>query len=607
MKGLNKVFLFLFFGVVFKALPIEKEAVLLTASFSMQLNDSTLIKSFKNIDKLYKDKKFDLALKNAFILLDSSKYRNNSIFYKTNFIIGNIFYETLSFKDGIKYFRINVDSMLKDSLLLDNKDKVFEPKLLLIQNYLRLGSSYHKLKERDYLEGTDKLNKYRDSTLFYYYKVLDFNDLNKTYLDTKAKAYSNLSAFYINDSLYDLATKYANKSIEIHKLNNNKINQAAALGNLASIYLIKEDFNLAKKIYLEGLELIKNDNSAKAVRFKASLYANLSWAMYKLKDYKAYEFQEISYGIKDELRDTEIRGIVKTIKAEYDVDTVKKLVLKEEENKRLKNQRTFWMLGIGGLIIIITLLYVLNFYKLRQKNLRLELTQTQLVQYQNLEKIKSDAQVRILNATIDGKESERKQIAETLHDSVSALLSSANLHLQAARGLFKGDIPIEIDKSQHIIKEASQTIRDLSHTLVSSVLLKFGLKYALKDMADKYSNSQIKIDTRVGETRRYEQNFEIKVYNIIQEFINNILKHSKAEKAMIKLDESDGKLYLRISDDGVGFDKKKIIKKEGLGLNQIDARIQMMQGEFHIDTAPKNGTVIKVILPILEKKKINLV
>ena len=85
---------------------------------------------------------------------------------------------------------------------------------------------------------------------------------------------------------------------------------------------------------------------------------------------------------------------------------------------------------LGGLIIIITLLYVLNFYKLRQKNLRLKLSQTQLVQNQNLEKIKSESQVRILNATIDGKESERKQIAETLHDSVSAFLSSANLHLQ---------------------------------------------------------------------------------------------------------------------------------------------------------------------------------
>jgi len=601
LRFIDKIFLLLFLVVVFKTLPNRKEAVCNTASFYIQLNDSTLVEKLQDINQVYQDKKFDLALKKAFTLLDSSRNNNREIFYKTNYLIGSIFYETLSFKDGIKYFRTNVDGLLNDSLLLDANKNSFDSNLLLVQNYLRLGSSYHKLKERDFLQ------KYRDSTLYYYNKVIDFNNLDNDYLEAKARTYSNLSAFYINDSLYGLAEKYVNLSISIHKSKNDKLNQAAGLGNLASIYLIKEDFNLAKKIYLEGLELIKNDNSAKAVRFKASLYANLSWAMYKLKDYKAYEFQEISYGIKDELRDTEIRGIVKTIKAEYDVDTVKKLVLKEEENKRLKNQRTFWMLGIGGLIIIITLLYVLNFYKLRQKNLRLELTQTQLVQYQNLEKIKSDAQVRILNATIDGKESERKQIAETLHDSVSALLSSANLHLQAARGLFKGDIPIEIDKSQHIIKEASQTIRDLSHTLVSSVLLKFGLKYALKDMADKYSNSQIKIDTRVGETRRYEQNFEIKVYNIIQEFINNILKHSKAEKAMIKLDESDGKLYLRISDDGVGFDKKKIIKKEGLGLNQIDARIQMMQGEFHIDTAPKNGTVIKVILPILEKKKINLV
>ena len=592
-----------FLVVVFKTLSNKKEAVLHTASFDIQLNDSLLNKSFRNVTKLYEEKKFDLALKEAFILLDSSK-KNNQIFYKTNYLIGNVFYETLSFKVGIKYFRVNVNDILKDSILLDGNNHNFNKKFL-IQNYFRLGSSYHKLKEREHLKDKEQLKKYRDSTLYFYGKVIDFNGVSDDVLGEKAKAYSNLSAFYINDSLYDLAEKYANLSISIHKSKNDKLNQAAGLGNLASIYLIQEDYKLAKKTYLEGLELIKNDNSAKAIRFKASLYANLSWSMYKLKDYKAYEFQERSYGIKDGLREAEFRAIVKKINAEYDVDAVKKLVLKEEENKRLKNQRTFWSFGIGGLIIIITLLFVLNYYKLRQKNLRLQLSQTQLVQLQNLEKIKSDAQVRILNATIDGKESERKQIAETLHDSVSALLSSSNLHLQAARGLFKGDIPIEIDKTQHIIKEASQTIRDLSHTLVSSVLLKFGLKYALKDMADKYSNSQIKIDTRVGEIRRYEQNFEIKVYNIIQEFINNILKHSKAEKAMIKLDEADGKLYLRISDDGVGFDKKKIVKKEGLGLNQIDARIQMMQGEFHIDTSPKNGTVIKVILPILEKEQIN--
>ncbi|QVY65090.1 tetratricopeptide repeat-containing sensor histidine kinase [Polaribacter sp. Q13] len=538
--------------------------------------------------------------------MDRSKNKDRKIFYKTNFLIGNIFYETLGFKDGIKYFRVNVNDILKDSLLLDVNNNNFNKKFL-IQNYLRLGSSYHKLKERELLKDKELLKKYRDSTLYFYGKIIDINELSDDFSEEKAKVYSNLSAFYINDSLYDLAEKFANKSISIHKLKNDKVNQAAALGNLASIYLIQEDYKLAKKTYLEGLALIRNDNSAKAIRFKASLYANLSWSMYKLKDYKAYEFQEMSYDIKDGLRDTEFRGIVKKINAEYDVDTVKKLVLKEAENKRLKNQRIFLAIVISAFVIILSLLFWVNVYKLRQKNFGLQLSQTQLLQHQNIEKIRSESQVRILNATIDGKESERKQIAETLHDSVSALLSSANLHLQATRSQLNGEIPIEIDKTQEIITEASQKIRDLSHTLVSSVLLKFGLKYAIKDMADKYSNSQIKIDTRIGETRRYEQNFEIKVYNIIQEFVNNILKHSKAEKAMIHLNEADSKLYLRISDDGIGFDKNKIINKDGLGLNQIEARIQMMKGDFLIDSTLKNGTVIKVVLPILEKEAINLV
>ena len=247
-------------------------------------------------------------------------------------------------------------------------------------------------------------------------------------------------------------------------------------------------------------------------------------------------------------------------------------------------------------------MYALNYYKLRQKNLSLQLSQTKLLQNRSIEKIKSESQIRILNATIDGKEAERKQIAETLHDNVSALLSSANLHLQAAKPQFNDEIPLEIDKTQKIIIEASQKIRDLSHTLVSSVLLKFGLDFSIKDMADKYSNSQIEFETNLVNLRRYDQGFEIKFYNIIQEFINNILKHSKAERAIINLAEVRGKLSLKITDNGIGFDKTKITVKKGLGLSQIDARIQLMKGEFTIDSSLNNGTTIKVILPILEKE-----
>ncbi len=173
------------------------------------------------------------------------------------------------------------------------------------------------------------------------------------------------------------------------------------------------------------------------------------------------------------------------------------------------------------------------------------------------------------------------------------------------RSQFNGKAPLEIDKTQEIITEASQKIRDLSHTLVSSVLLKFGLEFAIKDLADKYSNSKIEISTKIDDIRRYSQNFEIKAYNIIQEFINNILKHSNAKKATIELKEEKDRLYLKITDDGIGFDKTKISDKDGLGINQIEARIQMMKGEFIIDSKKNKGTAIYVKLPILEKETTN--
>lgn len=239
---------------------------------------------------------------------------------------------------------------------------------------------------------------------------------------------------------------------------------------------------------------------------------------------------------------------------------------------------------------------------MRQKNLQLKLSKTELIQNQKLEKLKSESQARILNAAIDGKESERKDIAETLHDNVSALLSSASLHLQATRKQFNGSTPTEIEKTQQIINEAAEKIRDLSHTLISSVLLKFGLNYAVKEMAEKYTNSQLQISTTIIGINRYHQNFEIKTYNIIQEVINNIIKHSKAENAFIKITEKDNKIIIVITDDGIGFDKAIIHTNSGIGINQIDARIQIMNGFFQIDSVIEKGTKVTIELPIQEKE-----
>ena len=570
--------------VFFNSLDISN---ILISKGGQDKQDSIFKINYLRIDTFYKSKEYAIALSQALSLYNEIKKEDNiNDLYSISLLVADIYDKTNNHKRALDFYK-NSLIILKKKYLLDQFNRSSSGSELA-KTYLRIGSSFQKLSVND-------------SAIFYYDKLDKLATLNNDVLLLNAISYTNLSGIYEQDSLYDKAKEYANKSINIYKSLKDRVNQANSVNSLGNIYLSQNNFEKAKEIYFSGIDLIKNDNTQNAVRFKSNLYYNLGWAMRNLKEYEAYDFQEMSYEIEDGIREKEYRNSVATIAADYDVNGVKR----EAENKRLKDQRTFMIYGIGSFIIILSLLYGLNFYKLRQKNLRLKLSQTQLLQNQNIEKLRSESQARILNATIDGKESERKEIAETLHDSVSALLSSANLHLMATKSQFKGEVPIEINKTQDIIAEASQKIRDLSHTLVSSVLLKFGLNYALKDMASKYSNSVLQIDTDIYDIRRYHQNFEIKIYNIIQEFVNNILKHSKAENTIIKLHEKNNRICFQITDDGVGFDKTKVFNKDGLGLNQIDARIQMMNGKFLIESVIGEGTTVFVELPIIEKNTIN--
>jgi len=582
----NILILIAFFTLIKAFSETKKETFSYKVSFlQFQDVDSTNLQKFALIEKQYQEKDYEQSLEGSLILLKSDI--DPLLRYKINMHISEIFRVNNNHKKAIEYLLKSVQIFERSESL----DGLTSPKddEYLVKPYFMLANEYLRLE-------------LKDSAKVYYDKVLNFNGSSKEIMSYKAKTSSTLSGIYMQDSLYNKAKEYAQAAITIHRQYNNKISESAALGNLASIYLSQNEFNKSKSIYEEALDLIKHEGDDRALRIKQQLYYNLAYNLYKLEDHEAYSAQEKSYNIKDAQRDKEIRKIIENLEKKYNFDIEKEYFLEQAKNKRLKEQQIFWGVAIACLLIISSLIYIIKLNNLKQKNLALKLSETKLLQSQQIDKLKSETQVRILNATIDGKESERKQIAETLHDSVSALLSSANLHLQATRKQFNGSTPVEIDKTQQIIVEASHKIRDLSHTLVSSVLLKFGLNFAVKEIASKYSNSELIIETEIEKVARYHQNFEIKVYNIINELINNILKHSMAKKALITLKEEEGKLYITIKDNGVGFDKTKINENHGLGINQIDARIQMMKGYFNIDSSKKKGTKITIELPIVERE-----
>ena len=357
--------------------------------------------------------------------------------------------------------------------------------------------------------------------------------------------------------------------------------------NLGNLYHFEEEYKTAINRLLEAFDQVKKDTTRQVLHLKSIIYENLSVSYDSIGDFeKAYQNLHKSYRLKFKLTNEQLTQNIAEVDAKYNL-AIEEQKTEEEKSKTFRAQVLFGGMAFITLIFVIFAFIFYNNYKLKEQN--------------RLEQIHSNLQTRIINATIDAKEKERKSIAEILHDSVSALLSSANLHLQASKTQLNSHVPVEISKAQEIVNEASVKIRDLSHELISSVLLKFGLAFAVHDICEKYSNSEIQFISDDNGIKRYNQEFEIKIYNIIEELINNILKHSGAKNASINLIERNGdKLMIQIIDDGKGFDVKTAKRKDGLGLSHIEARIKIMQGVFNINSKKGEGTSIFISVPIFK-------
>jgi len=213
--------------------------------------------------------------------------------------------------------------------------------------------------------------------------------------------------------------------------------------------------------------------------------------------------------------------------------------------------------------------------------------------------IKQKILLNVINAGIDTQEIEQKKIASFLHDNINSLLSSAGLHLNAftIQNNLKSE---EIQKAKSILGEAHDLLRDMSHELVPTLLLRFGLIYALEDLCERNSNSSINFayKSTISSQKRYTEKFEMKLYFIATELFNNIIKHSDAKNAEISLSEKHNLFTIIIRDDGKGFKTQKLKEVEGFGLNRIRARIKKYKGTISIISKANEGTAIKIQVPL---------
>jgi PAS domain S-box-containing protein len=217
---------------------------------------------------------------------------------------------------------------------------------------------------------------------------------------------------------------------------------------------------------------------------------------------------------------------------------------------------------------------------------------------QEIDKLKQNQQKQILGAMLHAQEAERLRIGEALHNGVGQLLFGIKLKIDALPP------PLPEHENQRkilnkIIEEAIAETKNISFDLVPTVLKDFGLETAIKDLISRSELGKIKLKfSYTGKERRCAQDAEVMIYRVVQEIINNLIRHSKASSASIIFKYKESGLMITYRDNGVGFNVNQIMQKgKGFGLRNIRSRIQLFDGELDIMSVKDKGTVMKIDMP----------
>lgn len=210
-----------------------------------------------------------------------------------------------------------------------------------------------------------------------------------------------------------------------------------------------------------------------------------------------------------------------------------------------------------------------------------------------------EEKIKRISSLIDGQEMERKRLARDLHDSLGQMVLAANIKLEQSKNSEEKQLKNKIVETQELLKIIIKELRSISNDLTPSVLINFGLDEGLNNLCkEAKANTGIDISyfSENIEEGIISEKKQIYIYRIVQEALNNIAKHSKANNARISLIKEDSDIKLSIEDDGCGFLLNQQYK--GNGIVNLRERVKLLNGSIEIETEPEAGTHIKISIPV---------
>lgn len=434
---------------------------------------------------------------------------------------------------------------------------------------------YHN---KDYEKAKDEFLK----AVPFYKKINDTEELSIIYLNT-AIMYQHLGNFEEALKLSLKSLKYAREAVS-------KEVETKALLTLALTYKKKKDYEKAEKYYLESIALAEKTGLLKSLK---SAYNNMA-VLYKTtgKYKKGYEYLVKCSQVTDSITDKEKIRAREKYKAEYELLHLQdQNRINELEKRRIIFQRNLSL--VIGLLVIILLVIILV-------SLRMKAKKNRIIAEQKIQKLEDEKKLMAAQSILVGQEKERERIAQELHDGIGVLLSTASIHFSSVESKTDKETSEMLKKANKLLKDASKEVRQISHNMMPGVLSKFGLQEAIEDIFEDVEDAgdmQVNLDIALGKGRLPE-NVEIMIYRIVQEMLNNTLKHARASVVSMTLLKKDNHLVIEYKDNGAGFDETKLPKDKNLGLLGIRTRAEYLGGSVDMKSEPGKGVSYRIIIPL---------
>jgi two-component system, NarL family, sensor kinase len=457
-------------------------------------------------------------------------------------------------------FKISVASLAMASAKSELKDyagmDTLVNKIITISqqgnNYYMLGMGY-KFLGKYQLESTKDIK----GAIVSYRQALD-NMIKAGNEYEIAAANENLGFSYFTNGDYDQAVHYSKKAIEqSRKLGLPQIEQYA-LKSLAELEEKRKNFSTAYT-YLKNYVSVNDSVIAKTHR---------------------ENIQALETKYQSEIKDARISQL-------DDEKKIQALSLKQ------KSTLNYLLIALVAALLILGFLGYRNF-----RHRQLLAKQQGVLQQQQIRELEKDKQLVAVDSMLKGQEEERSRLAKDLHDGLGGLLSGVKFSLINMKDnlIISPENMTVFERSLDMIDTSIRELRRVAQNMMPEMLTRFGLDEALKDYCSTVNATKlISVNYQsLGMEAGLDKATEIIIYRIVQELVNNILKHASASEAFIQVIREKDRLNIVVEDNGKGFETSTLENNKGAGWTNIRSRVEYLKGELDIHSKQGKGTLVNM-------------